>query len=319
MFKGRKFSFILLFGILSMLLLFSVSIPLSFKSKAFVPYTLDKTMQQLRMPEQLGKWFFPFANIDTALVQKITSSKPGLSVGEWKLIVENASPAQADLSLSYEGTDRIYNFIVSPDPRGNKNCIVTMPINNTFWKRMVDPDPIDEIAIRSIKNLNDFTNDTKRYYGFRIRREKVTDSSFLYITTAIRPDFKAVGVKLLFDSLMKYVTENKIRYSGKRIFYSQMREPGQLQIFASVAVNGPVKADSTDGISKKTMLIGQNLLVADYKGPYKNVSSVYKALDQYKRDYSLVSTAMPFEDFQTAGYGFQPDDSVVLKVCYPIF
>lgn len=319
MLKGRKFVIILLLGIAGTLLLISVTIPITFNTKVKVPYTLDKTMEQLRLPVQLGKWFLPFANYDTQLVKKSFYPKPSISSTDHELVVESAKPANAVLILTENGHSKRFNISVLPDPSNSRSCIVKLPVSNTIWQRMIDPDPLDEIAISGIKNLGGFTNDTKRFYGFSIHRETVKDSSYLYKTITVRPNQKTEGTKLLFDSLISFVRNNNITWNGKRIFYSQLTGPEELQIFASIAINSPVGLYPAEGITKKMMPVGKNLLVADYKGAYKNVTAVFRALEQYKRDYSLVSMAIPFEDFKTPGYGFAPDDIVEIKVCYPVY
>lgn len=319
MLKGRKFVIILLLGVAGMLLLISVTIPFTFSTKAMVPYSLDKTMEQVRLPAQLEKWFFPFARFDTQLIKKSLSPRPLLSTTDHELLVESSSPATAILKLTEEGNSKRFNIVILPDPQNSRSCIVKLPIRSTFWKRMIDPDPLDELAISSIKNLGEFTNDTKRFYGFHINREAVTDSSYLYITTTVKPDQKVTGTKLLFDSLAAFATKNNITWNGKRIFYSQLTSPDELQLFASIAINSAVGLNPAEGISKKMMPMGKNLLVADFRGAYKDVAAAFRALEQYKRDYSLVSMAIPFEDFKTPGYGFAPEDTVEIKVCYPVY
>lgn len=319
MLKGRKFIIILLLGVAGLLLLISVTIPFTFNTRARVPYTLDKTMEQIRLPAQLEKWFYPFADYDTLLVKKSFSPRPTLISTDFELVVENASPANATLKLTEDGNSRRFNIAILPDPGNSRSCIVKLRLKSTFWKRMIDPDPLEEVAIRSIKNLGEFTNDTRRFYGFTITRQTVTDSSYLYITATVKPDQKVYGTKLLFDSLAAFARKKNINWNGKRIFYSQLTSPEELQLFASIAINSPVDLYPAEGISKKMMPLGKSLLVADYKGDYKGVSAAFRALEQYKRDYSLVSMAIPFEDFITPGYGFAPDDLVEIKVCYPVY
>jgi len=299
MLKGRKFLSIFILGITSFVLLLSVSIPIAFKTKAHVPYTLAKTTEQFTDSGQLGKWTLP-AN---GIVAKLVSAKPGTIL----------------LNFSGDGADRDYRFQVTRDPKKRNSCIVTILINNTFWKRMIDPDPLDDMVIKSTKNLEIITNNTILFYGYPIYKSTITDSTYLYISTVINPAQKTTGTQKLFDSLFQFARSHKINNPGKRIFSSQSIGEAELRIYAGIVINSKATINPVTGITVKKMRPGKTLLVADFKGKYKDVGAAYKALEQYKRDYQLASMEMAFEEFQTPGNSYTPEDSVMVKVCYPIY
>ena len=72
------------------------------------------------------------------------------------------------------------------------------------------------------------------------------------------------------------------------------------------------------GIGQKKLPSGKEQLTAVYEGPYKDIHLAYKAMDQYRKDYSLVGLMLPFEDFLSPGYGYAPDDTVKIKICLPV-
>ncbi|ULQ52539.1 hypothetical protein [Flavihumibacter fluvii] len=319
MLKGRKFLSIFVLGMTSFLLLLSVSIPISFKTRAHVPFTLGKTMEQFTAVKQLNKWFLPFAEMDSS--QFASEEFPATSIkgGKNEITILTAKPGSISLGFSDAGVERDYRFLVTRDPKKHNSCIVTMSLDNTIWKRMIDPDPIDEMVMHSLKNLEKFTSNTELFYGYPIYTSAITDSSFLYLTAVIDPFQKAKGTRLLFDSLFQYSRQNNISNTGKRIFSSQAMNNSELRIFTGIAINSKSKINPATGITIKKMSAGKKLLVADYKGKYKDITAVYKALEQYKRDYQLASMEIPFEEFLTPGNGYEPEDSVSVKVCYPIF
>jgi len=319
MLRRRKFLSVLLLGMLSLLLLISVSVPMTFTTRAFVPYSLNKTMEQLEQPLQISKWFLPFADIDTTTVTRPLGVPQRISSSTHAVSVKNAMPGYVTLALKCEGMEKQYHVIVSRDPKNNRYCIVSLPVINTLWKKFIDPDPHDDIMYRSIKNLEKFTNDTRLYYGYTIKRKKVDDSTSLYITASIGKTRCPQQARLLFDSLIHYAAANNISYSGKRIQYSRISNSDSLQIFASIIVNSSAEQNLSEGIIRKPALPAGELLEAEYSGPYRDVTAVYKALEQYKKDYALVSASVPYEEYYSPGYGFLPDDSVQLKVCIPVF
>lgn len=305
MLRRRKFLSVLVLGMLSLLLLLSVSVPLTFTTRAFVPFSLNKTMEQLEQPQQISKWFLPASD--------------GIPQSEHRVSVVDAMPGYITFSLLYDGTKKQFPVVVSRDPANSRNCIVSLPVVNTLWKEFIDPDPHDDIMDNSIRNLERFTNSTRLYYGYPIARTTSTDSSSLYITTSTDSTKCSTQAGVLLDSLIHYAALNNIRYFGKRIHYSRLQNSDSVQIFASILVNSTAEPKPSAGIIMKPVSAGKDVLVAEYSGPYRNVPAVYKALEQYKKDYALVSASVPYEEYQSPGYGFLPDDSVQLKVCIPVF
>jgi effector-binding domain-containing protein len=319
MLKGRKFILILVLGITSFLLLLSVSIPISFHTRAQVPFSLTKTMEQFTAAKQLGKWFLPFADVDTSMFSAAQLPLTALVASNAELRVISAKPGTVYLSFSAWGTERDYRFLVSRDQKKTNRCIVSMAISNTIWKRMIDPDKIDDLVMRSLKNLENFTGSTSLFYGYPILTKTVTDSNYLYLSTVVEPIKKARGAGILFDSLYRYAQKNKLSGSGTRIFSSKAVSSKELRIFAGIAISGTIKSNAANGITLKKMSVGKTLLVADYKGKYKDIGIAYKALEQYKRDYQLTGVEIPFEEYISPGNCYEPNDSVSVKVCYPIF
>ena len=297
--KGRKFIIILLLGITGLILLSSVSVPIQFSSKAKVPYTLDRTMEQFSSDTQLKKWFLKAEKEDRV---ELIEVKPGT----------------VKLSVETQGLQKNYTFHISADLQNRKYCIVDLSVYRTIWKRWFDPDPTDELMVASLKELEAFTNNTQRFYGYDIKKEPITDSCYLFMTAHVTDSTRAIVTKQLFDSLTHYIQVKEQDWHGRRIFYEQPGDSAQLNIFIGTVVTCSLPTSAALGIGQKKLPSGKQQLTAVYEGPYKDIHLVYKAMDQYRKDYSLVGLMLPFEDFLSPGYGYAPDELVRIKVCYPI-
>lgn len=318
MFRGRKFIIILLLGITGLVLLTSVSVPIQFSSTARVPYSLDRTMDQFRSTAQLSKWFYPFLTADPSTVGQLTGSSIGLYTDEDQVELIKAIPGTVELAVETAEMKNYYTFHISADPSNRKHCIVDLSVYRTIWKRWFDQDPTDELVVKSLKELEAFTNNTERFYGVAIKKELITDSCYLFMTAQVTDSSKAGVSKQLFDSLVHYITTQEQDWKGRRIFYEQPGDSAQLAIFTGTVVPCSMLTSAALGIGQKKLPAGKHQLTAVYQGSYKNISQVYKALDQYRKDYSLVGMMLPFEDFLSPGYGFRPDDFVKIKVCLPV-
>lgn len=318
MLKGRKFIIIFFLGFTGLVLLSSVSVPIQFTSQASVPYSLDRTMDQFRSPRQLAKWFIPFSIADSANLHFRGGHEPSVSMEEYTLRLLLVKPAHIEMAVQSDGLERHYTFLMSADPEQKKNCLVKFSVYRTVWKRWIDPDPVDEQVVQSLRELEAFTTNTKRFYGFTINKETILDSSYLYLTQSVTPAEKAKSSRLLFDSLINYVHTNKVNWNGKRIFYQLPDDSGQVKIFAGVVVSCCLEENPPMGIGKKEFPVGKQMLTTEYKGPYQFINNAYKAIDQYRRDYSMPAYMVPYEDLLSPGFGFEPEDTVHIEICSPI-
>jgi hypothetical protein len=318
MLKGRKFIIILLLGVTGLVLLTSVSVPIQFSATAKVPYSLNRTMDQFRTAEQLRKWFHPFVNADSSEIGKLDGERSGLYMDGHGIELVADKPGHIVLAIETDDIERRVDFSISADPSVKGHCLVEASVYRTIWKRWIDPDPIDQQVVNSLKELEAFTNDTQRFYGFVIKKEEITDSCYLFMTKTILPDEKAAATTQLFDSLINHIKTHPVEWSGRRIFYQQPTDSGRINIFTGVVVSCILERQVALGIGQKKLPAGKQMLTAEFKGVYKDIDKVYKAIDQYRKDYSLVGYMLPFEDLLSPGFGFQPEDKIRIKLCYPI-
>lgn len=318
MLKGRKFIIILFLGLTGLVLLSSVLVPIQFSSKARVPYSLERTMDQFRSAKQLVKWFHPFVHTHPSELGRLTGGAIGLYSNDKQVELISEVPGKIELAVETKQLKRSYTFLISADPENRKHSIVELVVYRSVWKRWFDPAPTDELAVSSLKELEAFTNDTERFYGYKIQEEAVQDSSFLFLSATIRQDEKAGNTKLLFDSLVNYLKSENVEWKGRRIYYEQPVDSLHTTIFTGVAVPDSLRPDSSMGIGKKQLPYGNKRLTIYFDGPYRNISQAYKVLDQYRKDYSLIGYMSPFEDYLSPGYGYLPDEVVKIKICYPV-
>jgi effector-binding domain-containing protein len=318
MLKGRKFIAISFLGITGLVLLSSVSVPIQYSAQASVPYSLDPTTHQFQSMQQLAKWFLPYAQTNSSRLHFIDGLEPGIVMEDHSLRLLSVTPGQIDLSVEADGLEKQYSFFIRPDPKQRGKSIVKLSLFRTAWKRWIDPDPVDREVIQSLYALEAFTNDTKRVYGFPIRQTVLTDSCYLFMSETVPPEMKARRTSILFDSLIHFVHRSRVEWGGKRIYFEQHSEDNQLKVFTGVVVSCSIEEQPAKGFGRKTLPTGQKMLVTTFEGPYKEVEKAYKALEQYRRDYSLVSYITPFEDLLSPGAGYSPEDTVRINICSPI-
>jgi effector-binding domain-containing protein len=298
MLKGRKFLFILLLGLCSMLVLISVSIPIDFTTRVQVPFALDKTLQLFTDPQQQQKWF--------------------ASTPDRQLIINKAIPGDILLTLAIDDDQQDYDLRVTRESPAQQTSSISLTLTKTLWKRFIEYDPLDAALIRSLHNLESVTNNTEKFYGFPIRQVQSADSLFLYASTVIDPGHPTEGARLLFDTLLQFAKAQGLAVSNRKIFSSQLLSNTELRIFAGIAIAVPITIPATAGITLKQMSAGKKVLLLDYKGPYNKIASAYKALEQYKKDNQLANLDIPYEVWEDEAPEHQ-DDPVHLNIYNPVY
>lgn len=320
MMKSRKKPLLLLaLGILlSTAIVFFI--PFTYSKTIDVPFTIVKTTELVIYPNQLEKWFLPFTGQDQGKVERVYKPKAGLKWDGYTLSLESSNAVITQYTFTNNKEKLSFSIGVEPEIANAQACKVILQFRSSLWKMIAGSfTPLQQYVISSIDNFYDYTNSTERFYGYKIELGKVVDTAYLYASKTVPAGDIKAGQIALYDTLLAFAKEKNAKYNGTRIFYKEPAGEGSTKLFASIAVNSRVLVQPDDEIRYKMMPMGKNLLIATYHGPYGKVDAVYKALEDFKRDYSLVSMAIPFERFKTKGYGFSPGDTVDLEVCYPIF
>lgn len=283
-----------------------------------IPYSMYKIHEQLSEPENIIKWFLPFAGMDSS-TQKIKTTVKRIETGESYLEVTNQSIAGSGIVTGNKNGKKFLLFSIIPDSINTIQCDVQLSYNTTLFKKLFGGNSLEKDAVKSLENLKAYMEDTKKLYGFEIGRETVIDTSFLFSRRTVPQNDKQVGTKKIFEDLIAYAEKNNLGYTGTRIFYTMTHSGDQVTLYASIGISKRFENTVGNVYEYKAMPAGKNLLVAIYQGPYGEANKAYSALEQYKSDYLLSSMAIPFQKFMNEGYDFADDQVVQLKVYYPIF
>lgn len=300
MLRGRKFLLVLILALVGLLLLLSVSIPVEFREQVSVPLGMTRTVELFTNKSLLAKWVVP-----------------GISSGNDSVHLIRAQADRVKLAYHVDGEDHLYEYRVERRSDVQRSCMVTLSQTSSLWKNYFDADPVDRLAFQSLTSLQDFANDPKKLYGYRIVEGKSTDSSFLIITRLVPLTEKYSAPVLLFDSLIQFANHRFMRYNGNRYMTTFLRNNGSVQVTTGIGMDGYPELRADDPVTRKTTPPHQTQLELDYTGRFEYVDLAYKALDQYRRDHSIIATDIPLEMLISPGYGFAAGDTVTLKLCVP--
>lgn len=300
MLRGRKFFFILVLAAIGLMLLLSLTIPFTFREEVVVPLGLSRTTELFTDKTLLAKWVVP-----------------GISSGNDSIYVVKAYPDKIALAYHVDGDDRVYDYLLERRREPQRNCVVSLVKVTSLWKKYIDSDPVDRLAHASLRNLHEFSNDSKKVYGFKINIGQATDSSYLFMTRQVPLALQYVQPVLLFDSVIEFANHRFMRYNGNRYMNTHPLQHGMIQVTVGIGMDGypPINAD--DPVTFKKNAPGQQQVQLEFNDVFANVQEAYKAMDQYKRDHGIIVTDIPLEMLISPGYGFKAIDTVSLKLITP--
>jgi hypothetical protein len=279
-----------------------------------IPYSHTRVMDQLSDSRQISLWMQPFAgNPATQLGER------GIRLQDDELQLSEMSGIASKLQLRLNGVRKDVYFKALPDSTRPFETDVTVLYKTSLWNRWTGGGAIDKQIAGSIDSLKNWMTDTRRFYGFQITSQPVTDSFFLFTSRTLNTSELKPGSEKLYRDLIAYAQAKGLGYSGVRIFNATKLNDQQTELYASIGVNKRILSKPGDPFQFKAMPGRKNLLVAYYDGPFKDARLAYEALERYRSDRAMQTMAMPFAKIMQEGMGFMPDEKVKLNVTLPVY
>ena len=304
------------------LLIIFVSIGFSNRDEVFTihsPVSYEKTVEHIVRPQLLTRWF-SLSSTDTAGQQaNFSGSTTVLSHGNETASFTITNPLAIDVKLTNDNKSASYLVTIAPDTVTANHSYASLHISAPRWQHWFGRDALNRSIRENWSRFDTYLNDSKLFYGFAIRKERVEDSAFLFTRATTDSLHRQTETTALFERLFAAARKAGAQYTGVRIFHAEKNDSGKIEIAGGIGIKNPVLLSKADAVQYKGMPHGKNFLVADYEGPYKDVSKVYEAVRRYVHDHSLTVMALPFEKILSQGYSFGDNDRVKLLVTYPVY
>ena len=292
--------------------------PITVHESVSINHTLFKISEQFQTGTALSSWYLPFAQLETVRTLHENKREPIVTYGENQITTSPESPFDINV-VCKNGKDQ-EKFLFTIRSKGEKDTasVVSLHYNTTYLGKWFTKNKQRETASESLKNLKDFMEDTKRFYGFEIVATKVEDTSYFFMTRTVTKGLEWQTLGKLMEELLAIAEKKEAGHNGVKIFY-MLPEEKEVKVFASIGVTKQVFPTSTDIFEYKRMPFGKNLLMSSYQGKMKEAFKVLKAHERFKNDRTLVSMAIPFQRILSDGLYFKEDDWVQLKIYSPVF
>jgi hypothetical protein len=304
----------LLLSVVIAFVLYATLFSATYHKELLIKVPFSRIYEQISSPRSVAKWYEPFAAADTDAIK--ISGRDSIACNNASLKIVKASGLSVWYNVSESGKAREVAFSLNPDSL--INTTVVLNYKSTLWNNWFGGNHILSNAEKSLQNLKDYFEDTKKMYGYPIEVNEVTDTAFLFTSKVTANNTKRETFKKLFESLIQYANEKNAGYNGSRIFYTLPYGKDSIQLFTSIGITNTDSIGVSGNFSLKKMPNKGHLLVAFYQGRFGEVSKVVGALEQFKSDNKMTTMAIPFIKLITEGIDFDDAQIIQAKAYAPI-
>jgi effector-binding domain-containing protein len=247
---------------------------------------------------------------------KLTTDSSGflISIPGQAFKVEHVSANRFKVIRTVKHVDYSYFFIAIPNV-ANSNTTIIIDAENTLGKWLfskLNP-PIDILDIP--KQVKNFMENARLYYGFNINPKKVDESCFAVKKETVPAKDKYSEMAKVAKDLYAFLKQNNIHALQPPSGGYSLPKNDSLQILIGIPVNKQL--NSTCDITFIHMP-GGKMLVGDFKGTYSDRQKLYNAMEKYIQDHSLEKQIAPFERYLDNRIPASDSDSVNMQINYPV-
>ncbi|MDB5032721.1 GyrI-like domain-containing protein [Mucilaginibacter sp.] len=188
------------------------------------------------------------------------------------------------------------------------------PIKRVMQIRDID---VTERQITAIlKHLKEFLENDKNVYHIDVKLTRVKDSVVLAKQIIMNEYPGADKIYPMINILKKQIKQHGAVVIDSPMLNINQTGKNSFAVMVGIPINKEIVAGNGSYINK--MVLG-NILIASVNGGPNTVRNAVKQLANYRRDYGLISPAMPFESLATNRITQKDTSKWVTNLYYPIY
>lgn len=302
-------------SVLAGIILYATLVPRVYQKEIIINAPLLRLNKQISVIGNFAKWHPAIAGTDSATIS--ISGNDKVSTGKTSLQIVTLTERSCLLRISEKEQSKDVLYSITEDTvRRNR---VTILYKTTFWKKITGSDPLVQAAEKSLTSLKEYTEDTRRVYGYNISLTQVTDTAFLFTSEVVANKEKKASIKKLYQLLTAYAAAKDAGFTGTTIFYIMAAGKDSVRLYQSIGVSkNTMQLPLYGPVSLKRMPYKKNLVVADYEGKFGDIPKVFTALEQFGIDDKMVSMAIPFIKFAEGEDDFDDEKVIKVRAFFPV-
>jgi hypothetical protein len=167
-----------------------------------------------------------------------------------------------------------------------------------------------------LKHFKGFLEDDKNVYHIDVKLTKVKDSLVFAKQVVMNRYPDADNIYSMINHLKRQIKQQGAVQLDSPMLNVNQTNKNNFAVMVGIPVDKAISA--SDGASINKMVLGNILKASVYGGP-NTIRNAVKQLENYRKDYGLISPAMPFESLATNRISQKDTSKWVTNLYYPIF
>jgi effector-binding domain-containing protein len=272
--------------------------------------------KQLMIPSNWKNWQ---AEIAKDYVNDTLSVKQNITVRNIKL-----TSTGVDFLIKQEGSNTLwiqknladqdfsYTYTILPGELGVLTTVMVSYKTNLFKQLTAGKTELDKTCISDFKR---FMENVKQYYGFDITKSFEPQKKILVNRKMVLRSGMYDACAEMQLELLKYVRDNKLTKVGSFMVQYNAGQADSVQVLIGIPISKSITATNNFVYME---IPPTQVLLAGFKGRYRDKQKAYTALANYMQDKSLHPKIAPLEVFSSR-FPAADSDIVDFKLTYPIF
>ncbi|HVV55081.1 MAG TPA: hypothetical protein VHC47_07150 [Mucilaginibacter sp.] len=209
-----------------------------------------------------------------------------------------------------------YNYVVTPDGLENQTTI-TVSERNTLISYVIDLFSNRSWSETNIADLKNFMETPDLYYGYRIYKIHVTDTSIVVLRKKVRSADKFTDAAKMLNELKQYIREKGLSETQPLMAQFFDRSNDSTQVNIGIPVNK--KASPKGQIVYMTMPSTGYFYAANFKGTFDMKQKAYRQVYQYFNDRHMQIPILPFDTYLDNKLPVSDTSMIDIRINFPTF
>jgi hypothetical protein len=243
-----------------------------------------------------------------------SSQEIRLSVPGQYFIIKQLSSNNLSVTKVTGNHNFTFSYAIVPTKLGTA-AVVVVDFKTNVIKYLLSAFVDGDLKNTAVNDFKAFMEDTKRYYGFDIKRGFENERKIIVQKRTIAAKNIYTAAADMQKQILNYIAQNKLSRQGHVMAQYKTKSNDSTEMMIGIPVDREITA-TRDFLYMRIPPTRE--LIADFDGTYAGRQKIYTAVSNYLQDKFLTGKISPLEVFR-GNFPGSENDRVAFQLIYPIF
>lgn len=305
--------------LLLLIILAALFIPVKRQKIYSVKASFFNVYQQLAKPANWAQWRSDIRPVWQADSGKVTMTRePGvfkISAGDINMNVK-AEGYVFFIGARDKTGSHYYSYTVVPGKYSNETS-VTVTTTISLLRNLFDGNEGHLFADTHISDLKNFMENDDLYYGYKIVKKKVTDTTIIVLREVVLSKNKFTAAAKTLNALRQFMSANHLRQTQPLIAQFIDKHNDSTQVNIGLPIDK--KVNTNYPVTLMQMPSTGYFYTVHFRGQFKDRLKAYAALHRYFNDRLMPVPILPLETYLDNKLPVADSDQVNIRINFPTF